>query len=127
MKYKSITIVDDMVASLRLLSHFIKEINSNITIKTFETKCGYLKSNREEDLLILDMYLTDGTGLEIVKELPESKPIIIISSAFTKTQARNLKETEFSNRDALTFIAKPILYSEIKDLLKCQIAQSVSN
>jgi len=115
-----IQIVEDD-ADIRFIVEYILE-DANYTVETFESAKAFFERNQREnvDLIILDVMLPDGNGIEISKGLKtdyetSSIPIIIMSAH------SNLKVASHEGR-ADAFIQKPfdldLFLLSVKELLQ---------
>lgn len=100
-----IQIVEDD-ADIRFIVEYVLE-DASYTVETFENAKAFLnRSNKERvDLVILDVMLPDGSGIDLSKELKESSgtsniPVIIMS-------AHASSDVALSEGSADGFIQKP--------------------
>ena len=82
---KYIQIVEDD-ADIRFIVEYILE-DANYTVESFENATSFLNRSRHEDvdLIILDVMLPDGNGMELCRDLKNNEgnkhiPVIIMSA-----------------------------------------------
>ncbi|MCW7554691.1 response regulator [Endozoicomonas gorgoniicola] len=104
----------------------IARLNSFCVEQMFRFKEAGIASNTEEarnminilkpDLVLLDNYLPDGLGIDLVKELgsKEEKPDIILITA-----ARDVETIQAAMRNGVfDYVIKPIAYSRLQESLQ---------
>ena len=111
--YKStkIIVVDDEVETLSLISDYLSEKGMNVTVAETGEKAIELIKEHAFNIAILDLYLTDTTGLELLREIKEFHPkiqAIMITGYGTIHDA-----VECMKMGAADFITKPLLLDHI--------------
>jgi DNA-binding response OmpR family regulator len=102
---KTIQVVEDDSDILFIVSYVLED--AGYTVETFENAQTFLNRNRREDvdLVILDVMLPDGNGIELSKQLKmhygTSKIPVIIMSAHAQL------DVVFQEGKADDFITKP--------------------
>lgn len=106
--YKNIKIivVDDEVESLDLISEYLTEKGMDVSVADTGAKAMELIKEHAYNIAILDLYLTDTTGLELLREIKDSHPkmqSIMITGYGTIHDA-----VECMKMGAADFITKPL-------------------
>jgi two-component system nitrogen regulation response regulator NtrX len=102
----TILVVDDDSQILSLLSEVLDEAGHS-TLTTTTAAEGLLRfSDGSPDLVLLDLKLPDGDGMDLLREMCEKKPetIVIIVSAISAM----CKAGEAVQRGAYDYIEKPL-------------------
>lgn len=91
----NIAVVEDDELFSTHLCHSIKEICTNANVTSYQTGASFVDvlENNKPDLVFLDYYLQDSTGIEILRKIAEFSPeskVIIISSLDDTKKARDL-------------------------------------
>ncbi len=110
-KNTKIIVVDDEVETLNLIKDYLSEKGMNVTVAETGEKAVELLSEHAFDIAILDLYLTDTTGLELLREIKEFHPkmqAIMITGYGTIHDA-----VECMKMGAADFITKPLLLDHI--------------
>jgi diguanylate cyclase (GGDEF)-like protein len=110
-KNTKIIVVDDEVETLNLIRDYLSEKGMNVTVAETGEKAVELLSEHAFDIAILDLYLTDTTGLELLREIKEFHPkmqAIMITGYGTIHDA-----VECMKMGAADFITKPLLLDHI--------------
>ncbi len=120
---KNIMCVEDNLDYTFFLNKAFQSIDQEFSVTTFESgikalkSIKELKSNRKPNLIFLDLNLPDLSGLEILKNIKQSKsfsniPVVILSSS-------NLSEeiNRAYKLGANSYITKPSGYIELKTML----------
>jgi diguanylate cyclase (GGDEF)-like protein len=105
-KNTKIIVVDDKVETLNLISDYLSEKGINVTVAETGEKAMELIREHAFDIAILDLYLTDTTGLELLREIREFYPkmqAIMITGYGTIHDA-----VECMKMGAADFITKPL-------------------
>ena len=113
---KTLIVEDDLnIAQLNSFSveqmFRFKEVGIASTIEDARNMISILKP----DLVLLDNYLPDGLGIDLIKELgsKEEKPDIILITA-----ARDVETIETAMRSGVfDYVIKPIIYSRLQESL----------
>lgn len=120
---KRVLIVDDEKLILDGLSKSLS--NEYTEIKTIETGKDALKeiTSRFYNLCILDIYLSDINGLDVMKKIreisPETKVVIMTAYHITKEMTQEIED------NAHYFISKPFDLSQIKVISETALAPGV--
>lgn len=78
-----ILIVDDDPEIRKLLARYLGEQGFRVSVAADKSECGKLTADNLPDLIVLDVMLPDGSGLEICRELSSrrsSVPIILLTA-----------------------------------------------
>jgi diguanylate cyclase (GGDEF)-like protein len=110
-KNTKIIVVDDEVETLNLISDYLSEKGMNVTVADTGEKAVELLREHAFDIAILDLYLPDTTGLELLREIKEFHPkmqAIMVTGYGTIHDA-----VECMKMGAADFITKPLLLDHI--------------
>ncbi len=109
-----ILLVDDEPDILSLLQDVLKRRKYDVlTANSVINASKILDQNEDIDLVISDIKMPEGTGIDLLKKMREKdpiKPVLIFLTAFT-----DISVEDIYNRGASDFIEKPI---DIKDFTK---------
>jgi CheY-like chemotaxis protein len=109
-------IVDDEPLIVFALSKALRHDSRQIVTSLSGSDAISELSGEPFDLCILDIYLPDITGLEIMKRIketcPETKIIIMTASNLSDEQREGIK------KNAMHFISKPFKIEEVKAMIK---------
>jgi DNA-binding NtrC family response regulator len=113
-KKKSVLIVDDEKVMRESLRDWLKDEYRVTTAETGEETIELIKS-RDFDALILDVRLTDKSGIDVLKEVKQLKPSIncIIITAYPSVELA----VEAMKAGAIEFIVKPFTPSQLERLI----------
>jgi len=113
-KKKSVLIVDDEKVMRESLRDWLKD-DYNVTIAETGEETIELIKNRDFDALILDVRLTDKSGIDVLKEVKQLKPSIncIIITAYPSVDLA----VEAMKAGAIEFIVKPFSPSQLEKLI----------
>ncbi len=110
-----ILVVDDEESQRKILASFLNR--SGYTVMTAESgKDAIDKSNRDIDLVLLDMRLGDMSGMQVMNKLLEKNPlldVIIITAYGTIEQAVSAMK-----KGAFEYLSKPINLNELLVLIE---------
>ncbi len=114
-----ITIVEDEAMELEQLETAVKEIAENelpalsCELTCFESMQAFDAANAKPDLLILDLHLPDGNGLELARRLKEDRAAtgVIIITAFQEHVYEGYEVGAFR------FLPKPLQYEKLKEAM----------
>jgi two-component system nitrogen regulation response regulator GlnG len=111
----SLLVVDDD----RSIPHFVGALfrNTDITVHSAGTAAEALEKIRGErpDVILLDIVLPDGSGLELVskiREIDERVPVVVITST-----AESELAIEAMKVGAYDFLVKPLAAARVKELV----------
>ncbi|HZM03604.1 MAG TPA: response regulator [Candidatus Saccharimonadales bacterium] len=125
---KRILVVDDLARNTRLLKLYLEQTNDYVVRE--ENDANAAISTAEEfqpHLILLDVMMPDLDGGELAirfQASPKLKavPIIFLTAAITKAEL----EASGGRRGGFTFLAKPVVLSDVAACVKHQLAESVS-
>jgi len=106
-----IIVVDDEIETLNLIKEYLSEKGINVAVAENGEKAMELIREYSFNIAILDLYLPDTTGLELLREISESYPkiqVIMITGYGTIHDA-----VECMKMGAADFITKPLLLDHI--------------
>jgi len=105
-KNTKVIVVDDEVETLSLIRDYLSEKGMNVSIAETGEEAVELLSEHAFDIAILDLYLNDTTGLELLREIREFHPKIqaIMITAYGTIQ----DAVECMKMGAVDFITKPV-------------------
>jgi signal transduction histidine kinase len=111
----NILLVDDHADTLRVMSRLLRKLDHQVT--TAESKSAALAAAaaNEFDLLISDIGLPDGTGLELMRELLATRPIrgIALTGYGMESDVRQSKDAGFT-----AHMTKPINFQELVGIIE---------
>jgi len=114
-----ILIIDDDVTVLRLLGTLLQQEGYEIeTAASVGAACGLI-ANQSFDLLLVDMLLPDGTGVDLVEELPSvyAKERVILMTAYADVE----KVNRLLRRYPLTLLKKPIDFDQLRECINVRL------
>ncbi len=111
-----ILLVDDERPILAVMVPFLKELQHEVQTAASVAE-GLIKAGDfKPDLVLLDVHLPDGTGLDFLKQLPAVRPgasvVMITANVDVKVAVEAIK------RGAEDYLAKPLDLEELEVLLK---------
>ncbi|OVE75471.1 hypothetical protein BVX98_07580, partial [bacterium F11] len=123
---QTLLIVDDEEWSCRILKEYFQEHNLKVDYRlTIRDALTYIKTNEKPDVILLDIGLPDGNGLDLLKALrgtPRTKsiPVIIVTGhlKYTPHKVRGLK------MGADDYIVKPFNLDELEARIHALIRRS---
>jgi len=111
----NILLVDDHADTLRVMSRLLRKLDHQVT--TAESKAAALAAAaaNEFDLLISDIGLPDGTGLELMQELLATRPIrgIALTGYGMESDIRQSKNAGFT-----AHMTKPIDFQDLVGIIE---------
>ena len=114
----NIVIIDDEPSALMTLKLLISKIaeNYNVVAEISSVKQAMEKLPKlDYDVLLLDIELIDGTGFDILAQLPSNNANVIFTTAYDNYAIKAFKE------NAVDYLLKPINLEELKKALsKCR-------
>ncbi|HMK03426.1 MAG TPA: LytTR family DNA-binding domain-containing protein [Ferruginibacter sp.] len=108
-------IIDDDVDSRLILSSYIRDNCPDILVvgEAETVEAGIMLTKKERpDLLLLDISLPDGTGFDLLKQLPEKQFEVIFITAFDKFAI------EAFRCSAIDYLLKPVAFADLKEALQ---------
>ncbi len=113
---KQVLVVDDEVSLCFLLRNFLNRMNCKVTCEHTLKGAKNHYSNRKPDLILLDIHLPDGLGLElleIIRKKDKGTTIILMSSQrdFGKANEKIMDKADF-------FLQKPFQLKEVEQVIK---------
>ena len=112
----NVLIADDETLQRDLLTQMVSRWGHTVTVAADAAYALELARSRPFDLFILDVYLPDMTGMELiplVKELQPEARIITMTGASSRTLEGRLRELGISY-----YMAKPFQRQELESLLE---------
>ncbi|PKP40430.1 MAG: hypothetical protein CVT95_13720 [Bacteroidetes bacterium HGW-Bacteroidetes-12] len=123
---KAILIIDDDYTSALLLSEYLYDLNAIIiTADSCQKATDIFLRNPEIALVLMDIRLTDGCGIELTKSMKKDRPDVIIiaqSALIIDESMRDLNNTNFDS-----FLSKPISQTELVKTIYAEVINSKSN
>lgn len=115
---KKILIVDDDLDIVKLLGARLKKHNYNVVAAFDAVGAVTQAQNEDPDLIILDIKIPAGSGMEVCKTLKGSthtclKPVIVIT-ALSSPELKN----EAINAGVEAFIRKPFDFKELLSVIR---------
>lgn len=118
---KTILIVEDEGLLREVLRENLEETGARILEADSGEKALWLLGKEEVDLLVTDMHMPDGNGLELIEKLhqqnPKKIPVIFLSG----DMGLELSQEEWLMRGVAAFFSKPFdldsIVTEVKRLL----------
>jgi CheY-like chemotaxis protein len=109
-----ILLVDDHHDTLRALTRLLKKLSHSVTATDCKATALAAAANAEFDLVISDIGLPDGTGLELMRELSSrsSIPGIAVTGYGTEADIDQTRAAGF-----IGHLTKPIDFRELEKLL----------
>src|SRR5690554_2909173 len=108
---KKILLVEDDLTYSKIIKKFLEKHEYNVTTTTKLTEAFGLLERESPELIITDYRLPDGTGMEILERVINSKnntPVILI------TNYSDIRTTvKAMNTGAFEYIAKPVNPDEL--------------
>jgi two-component system, chemotaxis family, chemotaxis protein CheY len=89
----SIVIVDDLHEIQLLVSHWLSADGHSVTCASGGKEAGHLLREKEYDLVITDMLMPDGDGVEVLTTLKKTQPrarVLAISGGGTYLRAHDV-------------------------------------
>lgn len=126
---KNILLVDDDMRILLLEKTFLTRLGMNIVmVRTGNEAIKKLDEGFSPDMIMSDMNMSDGTGLDLLKYVRKNKPsrdipLIILSGTTDEQEINNLKEygcTEFFRKP----VRFPLLLDKVAEILNVPVRQS---
>ena len=107
----NILLVEDHPDTLRLMSLLLGKLNHRITTAICVSQALDAAAAQDFDLLISDVGLPDGTGVELMRELLSRRPLkgIAVTGYGTEADIRQTKEAGFQKH-----LTKPIDFKDLQ-------------
>jgi DNA-binding NtrC family response regulator len=111
-----ILIEDDRIVCLYLKSCLEDMFERPHIFNSVKESLEFLKSTAEKlDIILLDYFLEDGTAVDVLKELPDSSPVIIVSGSNDPEVINNTIEFNIHS-----FLKKPFSAADLEfKILSC--------
>ena len=110
-----VLIIEDESLAARRLSNLLHEIDPDIEIdgllESVEESVEWLNARPAPELIFLDIHLEDGLSFDIFNRVTISSPVIF-------TTATDMVSTDFFRRHHIRYLLKPIIMSELKEMMK---------
>jgi two-component system response regulator PilR (NtrC family) len=110
-------IVDDEASLLEFLALLFQEEGLRVTTADCATRARELLHQDSFDLVLCDITMPDGSGLDLLEEIKEEcgeRTAVIMMTAYTSTAAA----VEAMKRGAYDYVSKPFDVEELKVLVK---------
>jgi DNA-binding NtrC family response regulator len=113
---KKILIVDDDQQVCRLLTNILHSQDRTVLSAGSVTEAREILDANSVNLLLLDLYLPDGNGLDLLSQLKKSSgaPVIIMMTAFGDWEAH----VKSYNMGAFYFLDKPFQLTQVRTLVE---------
>jgi CheY-like chemotaxis protein len=110
-----VLIVDDEAILRESLSDYLKETYRVVTAGTGEEALALIEKH-DFDVLVIDVRLPGKTGLQVLREMRESKPYIrsIVMTAYPSAESA----VEAMKLGAVDYLAKPIGPDDLETLIR---------
>ena len=106
-----VLIIEDEEAATRRLQKMIGEIDPDIkilgTLDSIESSISWFETNKEPDLIFLDIQLADGSGFELFDHI-EIQQAVIFTTAYDQYALQAFKV------NAIDYLLKPIKKAELQ-------------
>lgn len=119
---KQILVVEDDPATSRMVTLALKTDGFESTAARSLAAAREALASRRFDLILCDLYLGDGTGLELLqlnRSAPDPSPVIMFTAQGTVETA-----VEAISAGALDYLAKPFQVSDLLSLVRRTLEQS---
>ncbi len=119
---KNIIVVDDDATTRLLLQTHLSKLGYSVQCEKDAAGLKKTLENMDFDVLLLDIYLPDGNGIELIEEIHEGLPDlpIIIITAHSSIE----KAVEAMRKGAYDFCSKPIDFNRITVSVKNALERS---
>lgn len=109
-----VVIIEDEMFAARRLENMIREYNPAIevcaTLESVKDSIGWFRTNKEPDLIFLDIHLEDDLSFAIFREVSISCPIVFTTATDElATRAFKLKKIDF--------LLKPIIQNDLNTMI----------
>ncbi|OGX27833.1 MAG: hypothetical protein A2879_05750 [Omnitrophica WOR_2 bacterium RIFCSPHIGHO2_01_FULL_49_10] len=113
---KSILIVDDNLEMLETLNDILSEEGYNITTAESVASATTTLRVKSYNLVLVDLKLTDGTGLDLLKEIKriDAETMVIVFTAYASLETA----IATMNEGAAGYLQKPLNMDEVKITIK---------
>ena len=112
-----IMIVDDQPSVCKEVSVFLKNDANVHAFKTGKEAVAYLTNTKNHvDLILLDYYMPEMTGFEVLLHIRQNKATVNTPVVFLTTEINERMEHEMMQRGATDYLCKPV---EPKTLRQC--------
>lgn len=118
-----VLVVDDEQNVAQLISVYLEKLNCNIIHATGVDEAASITDTKEHfDLLIVDLYLSDGNGIKLLQKLRKNDhlsktPVVVVSDNLPNERIEEI-ESKFENTRAMRKPFKMRLFQEaVRELL----------
>jgi len=110
----SILIIDDETILRESLRDSLKDTHNVTTAETGQEALGLIRK-QDFDILIVDVRLPDKTGLQVLKEVKETKPYIrsIVITAYPSVELA----VEAMKQGAVDYLIKPVRVDDLQKII----------
>lgn len=117
----SLLVVDDDIVMQSIMKQTLSQ--QGYQIYTAENCASALAQSFQQnfDLVLLDVHLPDGSGLELAKRL-SATPILFITQHDEHTAVENAIKGELSNDCIVGYLAKPLDFTSIEPTIRISVA-----
>jgi two-component system, LytTR family, response regulator LytT len=116
-----VVIIEDEMFAARRLENMIREYNHVIdvcaTLESVKDSIAWFRTNKEPDLIFLDIHLEDDLSFAIFREVSISCPIVFTTATDEiATRAFKLKKIDF--------LLKPIMQNDLNAMIDMYVRQT---
>ncbi|MCL1884195.1 MAG: response regulator [Defluviitaleaceae bacterium] len=108
-----IAVVDDQPAICKEVASFLKSDYTVHAFKSGKDALTYFEKNHV-DFILLDYYMPEMTGFEVLLQIRQSKAIADIPVVFLTAEVNDRMEHEMKQRGATDYIRKPINAAKLR-------------
>ena len=114
---KTVLIADDDAVTVATLSAAVRDLGLNVIVARDTLQTVMAAQRSSPDVILLDIQMPGGTGLEALKRLNNSSrtqgiPVIVVTSSEDKALPDRVREL-----GARDFMRKPVAHADLKRLL----------
>ena len=111
----TLLVVEDDEATLRILTRLLRRRGHTVVSATSLATALEVAANEEFDLVISDIGLPDGSGIELMRTLQSVKPIrgIAVSGFGMEEDVRRSREAGFAEH-----LTKPISFKQLHEAVQ---------
>lgn len=114
---QKILIIDDDIMNLKMEQYILENTYDVICAKSGEEGLDMLHKNAV-DLVLLDLYMPNMNGLQVLQKIREDKAISDVKVIFLTASGMKTDVTESIRLGALDFIKKPFVPTELLERIK---------
>jgi len=121
-----VVIVDDQPAICKEVSSFLSGEYTVHAFKSGRDALSYLEKN-DTDLILLDYYMPEMTGFEILLQLRQNKSLVDTPVVFLTSEINDRMEVEMLHRGASDYLCKPIEAVKLVQCVKKNICSQLAS